>query len=204
MRTSKQPSGGLAPAPATSPFRIKSNFYSRADALRLQFEQCLSLATQENAGATPLTYVFSEDQYCLLTVCAEHVFTAELLQDFIQRLRAWALDQFGSMHVSTPQIRVYITGCGREVLQDNVMLGWHYTLSLTRDDRQATHSRMRVLATDKAENRGRHFGVCEFVDSQLPFNHLLVHDTQNAYGVELSKSSMNPMKGAVLLDGYLW
>jgi hypothetical protein len=205
MRTSKLTSAILPDAPGPPPFRVEKDFSAQASALRLQFEERLSLSAHDNAGITPLTYVFSENRYCFLTASAEQIFTTEVLQDFIERLHTWGHDQFGSEHVSTPQVRVYINGCGREVLQDNVMLGWHYTLSLTHGDRPAAVAQIRVLVTNKAEDRGSHFGVCEFVSLQLPFNHLLVHETQNSYGVELLKSSsMNPLKGSVFLDGYLW
>jgi hypothetical protein len=183
-------------------FRSEEDFYPDADALRLQLED--SISTRDPAGVTPLAYVFSENRYRFLTASAESLFTAASLQMIVENLAAWGQAELGTSHVSTPQVRVYIGGCERAVLQDAVMLGWHYMLSLTRAERSRKTDRVRIVIPDRTERKGLLFGNCNLVESELKFNRLLVHDTQNAYGIQSVHASMNPLAGTIFLDGYLW
>jgi hypothetical protein len=188
-------------APGVS-FRVENDFYSEADALRLQVEN--AFLGDDKVGITPLTYVFSESCYQFLTASAESVFTTESLHGLVESLENWGQRELGTSHVSTPQVRVYIHGCERSVLQDAVMLGWHYMLSLTQGERPRKGNRVRIVIPDRPERRGGLLSTCDVVDSELRFNRLVVHDTQNAYGIETVHSSMNPLEGTIFLDGYLW
>lgn len=189
--------------PASSAFRIESNFYEHAAALRMQLEERLSLCASNDAGVTPLRYVFSNNRYRFLTASAEHILTSESLQDLIEQLYVWGQHHLGIAHVSTPQFRAYIGGCSREVIQDDVKPGWHFMLSLTQGTAQAV-TRIRVLLTGKERNGKNQLSVCDFVAVQPAFNRLLLHDSHDAYGVEPGQCSMNPLEGAIFLDGYLW
>jgi len=182
------------------PFYAEAGFYDQANALRVEFEEKLAASIQANAGITPLTYVFSENQCQLLTASSEQVFTRAILDDLIDRIGAWATATLGTFHVSTPQVRVYINGCKRELVRDSIHARWHYLLSLTREWPRA--SWVKVLAG--AGHDDRRFDVAPLIKSKLVFNQLVVHDAGDAYGIDFSSRVMNPARGIVFLDGYLW
>jgi len=202
MKALKRQSDSIMVAEERVSFLVENDFYSEANALRLQLED--SFSAQNQAGITPLTYVFAENRYRFLTASSESVLTRESLQEFVEHLGNWAESKLGASHVSTPQVRVYLSGCKRSVLQDAVMLGWHYMLSLTKDERSRKDDRVRIVIPDRPGRAGRLLSTCNLVDSQLKFNRLLVHDTQNAYGIEPAHTSMNPLEGTIFLDGYIW
>jgi hypothetical protein len=205
MNRAKPTAEPLPVTVANSTFHVENEFSQQASSLRSQFEEHISLCSRDHAGVTPLAYVFSPQRYQLLTTAAEHVFAAETLQALIEGLRDWGQDKLGTSHVSTPQLRVYIDGCARTLLQDDVMLGWHYKLSLTRMGHPPAGGRVQVMiGNSRNKGRSKFFSVSEFIRSRLTFNQLLVHDTRSAYGVEPVKSSMNPLDGVIFLDGYLW
>jgi hypothetical protein len=184
-------------------FYLESDFYRMAPALREQFEEQVLIVPEANGGMTPLVYAVSQDRLQFLTATAEHIFTGERLEDLIDRLGAWAGDVLGVSHVSTPQVRVYINGCGRELLQDAVSTQWHYMLSLTRSLPRRKTGWVKVV-TSSISQAADDYSVDQIVSLQLEFNQLLVHKTTHPYGVDVLKTSMNPLDGVVFLDGYIW
>jgi hypothetical protein len=202
MRGFKRKSDSITVAEERISFLVENDFYRDANRLRLQLED--SFSTQNQVGITPLTYVFSENRYQFLTASSESVLTRVSLQEFLEHLGNWGESKLGASHVSTPQVRVYIGGCKRSVLQDAVMLGWHYMLSLTKDQRSRKNDRVRIMIPDRPGREDKLLSTCNLVDSDLKFNRLLIHDTQNAYGIEPATTLMNPLDGTIFLDGYFW
>jgi hypothetical protein len=188
------------PAPQRLPFYAEIDFYENARALRAEFEEKLTTSIKANAGITPLTYVFSQTQCQLLTASGEQVFTRAILDDLIDRIDTWATTTLGTFHVSTPQLRVYINGCKRELMCDSIHARWHYVLSLTSEWPRT--SWLKMLTETGKDNH--HFGIVPLTRSKLLFNQFLVHDVGLAYGVDYSNSTMDPTRGIVFLDGYLW
>jgi hypothetical protein len=203
MSTAKQPAKSWPTSFADSRIRVEDSFFAGSLDLRSQFVEHISLREREQAGVTRLTYVFCAERYQFLTAAAEQIFASETLEALISSLSSWGRDELGTSHVSTPQLRVFVGGCARTMLQDDVMLGWHYQLSLTSDPPPAG-GRMQVMPTKNHNGKRNFFGISEFVRCKLTLNQLLVHDTQCAYGIEPVKSSMAPLDGVIFLDGYLW
>jgi hypothetical protein len=175
-----------------------------ADALRQQFEESVSSSEESNGGITPLAYSFNPDSFQLLSASAELIFSQNLLRDSLDQLRTWASGALGTGHVSTPQVKVYINGCGRSFLRDSVTARWHYLLSLSRCPRNKV-GRVSVLAEDEDANGGAsEIRMGRVLRFRMEFNHLLVHSATNSYSVEVPKTSMDPNEGTVLLDGYFW
>jgi hypothetical protein len=183
---------------------LETNFYEKADTLRKQFEERLSTSVRENDGMTPLVYAFSNDKFQFLTASADRFFTREVVEDFIEKLREWAKARFGTQNVSTPQTRVYVNGCWRSLLLDGVSAKWHYMLSITRHGGRGGIGLVKVLTNTVRRDGNGQFSADRLVSSRLSFNQLLVHATENAYAIEMGKTSMNPLQGTVFLDGYLW
>jgi hypothetical protein len=163
----------------------------------------MSMAVPANNGLTPLTYAFCQNAYQFLTAGAERIFEPEILDDFISALRTWGNRTLGISHVSTPQVRVYVNGCSRNLLCDDVSAPWRYTLSLTKTLRPRKMGPINVL-TDNTSQARKEFSVRQLMNAHLSLNQLLVHRTSNPYSVEVAKASMDPLEGVVFLDGYLW
>ncbi len=188
--------------PSTEPLYLETDFFPLADVLREQFEQRI-LSTAADGSASPFCYAFNENRYQFLTASAERVFAAPPLQKLLATLKAWAARRLAASHVSTPQARMYLNGCSRELLRDEVAFGWHYALSLTRN-RPYKAARIKVVVESGTDDAVRNFEVSRVVSFQLKFNQLLVHRSSGAYRIETGKTSMNPLESDIFLDGYFW
>jgi hypothetical protein len=183
---------------------LGSGFYEMAETLRSQFERAVLDPQGRNGGMTPLSYAYFENGYQFLTASAERLFTKDVVDGLIDRLRRWGNVVLGVSHVSTPQVRVYFNQCSRNLLRDNVSAPWHFILSITLNHRQQSPARIKILKERIPRNTKDEFSVDMIVNSALDFNQLLVHSTRDPYSVGAVKTSMNPLEGTVLLDGYLW
>jgi hypothetical protein len=190
--------------PTVAPVYCESGFYKLADVLRAQFEEQMLGAREQSAGMTPLTYAFSASAYQFLTASAERIFTPEILEDLIGRIRSWAGETLGMSRVSTPQARVFVGGCKRNLLRDDIASPWRYSLSLTRRSPGQKIGRMTVIGDDLPERASDETRISTVLNSHMDFNQLMVHQARSAYSIEIATRSMNPLEGAVLLDGYLW
>jgi hypothetical protein len=190
--------------PASALFYLESNFCNTAGKLRAEFETHMVAPNNGSDGLTQLTYAFCEDSYQFLTASADHIFSRAILEDLIEKLALWSKNALGVSCVSTPQLRVYINGCGREMLQDSISADWHYMLSLTVGTRHKSN-RIKLIKENGTNRRnGGPVHVHRIAELQLEFNQLLVHGTSDAYSIELAKTSMNPKDAVIFLDGYLW
>lgn len=191
------------PSLKTSSLCVENDFFHRADLLRAQFERLMSMSVPANSGLTPFSYAFCQSAYQFLTVGAERVFEPEILDDLIDSLAAWAKKTLRTSHVSTPQLRIYLSGCYRNLLCDDVSAPWRYALSLTKDLQLGRTGPVNVL-TDGDSSLQRSLSVKKLANSHLPFNQLLVHWTSNPYSIDAATNSMNPVKANIFLDGYFW
>lgn len=183
---------------------IEDDFYKRADVLRAQLEEQVSKFTEANAGLTPFGFAFVENRYQFLTASAERIFTPDLLEDFIDRIRTWAEKQVEASHVSTPHTRVYIDGCSRTLLRDEVGAPWHYLLSMSCRGASQKTGQVKILTNSVTSRHSQEVDVNKVISLNLDFNQLLVHKTEQAYSIVTKKAPMNPLSGLVFLDGYLW
>ena len=191
-------------APPEAPFRLEENFYAEARKFREQMEKQLLSAIDMNDGLTPFTFAYAADSYQFLTASGERVFSRELLDDVINRLRSWAMETLGASCVSTPQVRIYLNGCRRDLLLDSTEARYHWMLSLGPPSRE-NPARIRLLTQSiAAEVTGDSMSIDRMTSLQLLFNQLLVHESSSAYGIEPCKGSINPLEATVFLDGYLW
>lgn len=183
-------------------FWVEKDFYDRALMLREQFQHVISSVNPTDPTANPLTYAYQENAYQLVAASAERVFSADLLFSLLDRLRAWARQNLGATHASTPRLHVYINGNQRCFAKDDIRAGWHYLLSLTRNEKPSRQ--VRVLLESASEIWDSRFGLGRVTRVNLDFNAILIHDAKRAYGIDRFKGSTNPSEGFVLLDGYLW
>jgi hypothetical protein len=180
---------------------VDNDFYSKAEILRAEFEKAILDESKRSTGMTPLGYAYHNDTYQFLTASAERCFSKEAVSDLIETLQQWGNNVIGTSHVSTPQVRVYIRGCSRELIRDDVATPWHFILSLTPNRHPDKGCQIKLLRENVQENSPRFHRVL----SSFPvFNQLLVHSTREPYSIERIRTSMNPLKGMVFLDGYMW
>ncbi len=188
---------------AMDPFLTEREFCSNADEFWLQIEEAVSSASTSNGGVTPFTYAFVPGIYQFLTVGGGEIFTPDLLQDFIDELSSFAREKLNLQNVSTPQLRLYIKGCSRPLVRDDVEAGWHYILCLTPPARRRS---MQVNVAGQAVKSGKSplLTLQRVLRFQLEFNQLLVTNAEYLYSIETGSTSMNPLEGGVFLDGYIW
>ena len=181
---------------------VESGFHSKAEILRAEFEKAIFGENKQNPGMTPLGYAYHNDTYQFLTASAERCFSEEALSDLIETLQQWGKNVIGTSHVSTPQVRVYIRGCSRQLVRDEVATPWHFLLSLTPNPHPGKSCQIKILQENVQENASPRL---HRVLSSFPiFNQLLVHSTRESYSIARVQTSMNPLKGIVFLDGYMW
>ncbi|MGH9469845.1 MAG: hypothetical protein ACRD1N_05815 [Terriglobia bacterium] len=177
---------------------LEPAFFDRAEILWKQLEG--TLGPNAEAGSNLLRRVASESRYAFLLATAEQVFTQDLALGFLNHIRRWARDNLGVHHVSTPQVHIYVARCGREMAPDATPASWHYLYSLARGEAP----NVRLLREDKPQSRRFGITLSPIDRFQLGFNHLLVHQSRQAYALDIPKRKLKPLEGAVLLHGYLW
>ena len=191
------------PEVAMAPFLTERKFYAKADVLWLQIEEAILSAGASNGGITPFSYAFVPGIYQFLTVGGGEIFTSDLLQDFIDKLSSLAREKLNLQHVSTPQLRLYIRGCSRTLVRDDVEAGWHYIFCLTPLVRRMS-TQVRIAGQAVQSGKSPLLTLQRVTRVQLEFNQLLVTNTQCSYSIETRSSSMNPLEGCMFLDGYIW
>jgi hypothetical protein len=190
---------------AAARYHLLQDFHKLSQTFREQFEKQIADSEEEGNGLTPLTYAFANDAYQFLTASSENIFTQDVLEEFIEALRQWGESTLGASHVTTPQLRVFIQGCQRQLARDNINVQWHYLWCLTGSRRNDKNNIIRLVAQDAGGEDGPHpLSLSSISEVQLEFNQLLVHSTGDAYSVEAVKGSMNPVEGVIFFDGYLW
>jgi hypothetical protein len=182
-------------------FHCESNFYEMADKMRVQFDEEVRDAAQRNLGMTGFSYAFCDESFEFLTASAERMFSSDILQSLIEKIRCWAEPALKTTYVSMPQTRVYIRGCHRSLVRDDIHSPWRYCLSLSHNQGKHTAGFMTI---ERSHSPGGGSSPEAAVTATLEFNQFVVHQTSSAYSIETRCKSMNPLDAAVYLDGYLW
>jgi hypothetical protein len=181
-------------------FYCEAMFYEMADSLRAQFDKSIQDAASAAAGMTGFSYAFCQGSFQFLTASAERCFSSNSVQNLIERIRLWAGSTLGTTYVSMPHVRVYVRGCHRSLLRDDIAFPWRYCLSLTGS--QSKHRIGYMTIAHHVKNTDHEQG--NVITSNLDFNQLVVHSTRSAYSLETNAKSMNPVEATVFVDGYLW
>jgi hypothetical protein len=194
----------VRPPLAQGVIHLESEFFEKAGLLRDQFEKRISSVCGLGDEHNCLTYVFTENAYQLLTAPADQIFEHGALLGLMERIRTWANQNLGIAHVSSPQVRLYVNGCWRGVLRDDINASWHYLLSLYRGTRKKT-GRLKIVTESASDSAGRLvLSAARIAAPRLSFNDFLVHGISAPYGVELVNEQPGPLNGALFLEGYIW
>jgi hypothetical protein len=185
--------------------RVESEFFEQAVTLQLQFANKAAAPVSFGAANCLFSYVYYPNAFQCLTVNAEQVFSQELVFDLLNGLRAWARENLRAQHASTPCVRIYVNGCARRVIRDDVNAKWHYLLCLTRLSGRTSAKVSVVVDSVSGDLRDKlTLGASRVLTTKLDFNELLVHDVSQPYGIKVSNVSADPAEGVVFLDGYIW
>ena len=185
-------------------FHVESNFSSQAELIRQQFDAQLYGATGQAGGISCLSYAFSVGAYGFLTTNAEQLFARTQLDALLDEIAEWGTQALGTAYVSTPQVRVYISGCSRTFARDEVDAKWHYLIWLTRFPAGMKSCGRVRLITDGNSSSRYSLTIHRTIDLEPKYNDLIVHDTACTYSLETRNLSVDPTEAIVFLDGYLW
>jgi hypothetical protein len=185
-----------------STLHIESAFSSLSSSLLTELENHCS-STQE-AGITGLRYAFVPSYFSFLTAPADRILPESLVHQILEEIRLWGIRVLAMDKVSSPQLRVYLAGCSREIFRDEIDARWHYLLCFSNP--QATMSgRLRLVTNGSPASReGVHIAPGMIDSSELLFNKLVAHPCTLPYGIAVEGRSSDPRNGVLLLDGYIW
>ena len=177
-------------------FWLAGEFPRQAEPLRASFERGILAGAGD--GLTPLSFAYLTGRYRFLTAGASHFFGKEELAAFTGWLTEQSKRHVPAEHFSTPQVRLYVGGCGRSLARDDAAGGWRYCFSLSTGSRAG-----------QMEFLGRCHGARSFLRLgrvsrlRLGPGTLVIHDARGAYGVRI-RGNPDPLGGLVYLDGFLW
>lgn len=182
-------------------FVLVPNFYRDADSLRAQFEWKMSRAGTH--GNTLLTET-SEPKICRFwAASADRIFPQPAISEFLTFLRRWAAKAIGARHASTPEIHVFTRDCWCEPYQDATPANWRYAFVLGPTSK-STNVKLSLLPHTPV---GR-FSFLRFsrtVEVDIRFGDFLAYEKELAYRISrLPRASEGPLRGTVLISGYLW
>jgi hypothetical protein len=180
---------------------VESGFYKEADALRTELDQQI-LSVQHAGTRSPFVHLFAANEYQCITASADRIFERDVLLRLMTRIRQWAEATLGARHATTPRLTIYMDGCWRRVLQDEVRANWHYILCLTSQGKQGA-GHVKIGAETSSNPRSK-FNGDDLKRVRLIFNQVLVHETRWPWGIDDVKPAREPIEAMVLLDGYLW
>lgn len=189
--------------PSPQSLHLESDFYDEASDLWEHGAKQISEASGLNSNQSLLSYVFSENAYQLITARADQVFARDMLARLIERTRAWSQQNLGLSHVSTPQLRIYASGCWRNVMRDDIPASWHYILALTKSSSNSL-GKLKIVTEATSDAAKSRISAARVVTTRLTFNQFLTHDVNMPYGVDVAKTSRGPLEGMVFLEGYIW
>lgn len=173
-------------------------FFQHGDILRKQLERSLEPQGERSLG--PLKQLCCGASSSFLLATADQVFTHDIVLEFLNSLRRWAKEELDAHHVSTPQIQVYLDSNRRELVPDSVPARWHYLYSLT----SVQTPNLQILTEDASPKTWFGISIGRMISVRLGFNHLLVHEARQPYMLRGPKHAKEPLKGVILLHGYLW
>jgi hypothetical protein len=166
--------------------------------MREQLETQLATAGGLATG-NPFSFLLATSEYQCIAASADRILDTNLLLRFTKSVRTWGQRTLGTSHASTPRLTIYIQGCWRNVIPDEVGAKWHYMLCLT-PGRKGRIGRVKICRVTAEEG----YNARHVWSEQLGFNELLLHLASQPYGIADLKVSRNPLEGLIFLDGYLW
>ena len=190
-------------------FVIVPEFFGRASEMRGCIDRHFSEPYRQSADTHQVwNYWFVPGLYTYLRTTPNKVIDNALVEDFVRRLKLWALEQLGLSVVTAPLLSMYVDGCRQGIHNDSENGRFGYVFSLTRwDDRHFTGGETILFSEEPymgTLRMTRHGASTSFLDSvPARFNQLLVFDDRVLHAVERIEGGMNPLDSRVVLHGHI-
>ena len=186
--------------------KVVSNFYPRADLMRLKFDMFFAEPYNVTLANFVLNYWYVKDLYLYIRAHPEYIVGPELAGDFLSFINAYAHEQFG-MQASPPYLSIYVNSMYQSIHSDQRNGTYGYVFSLTDWNSRTFTGGETMLAREGAfeqlEPRD-HRGRDTYMEAFPPvFNQLLLFDDRVAHCVNPILGGMDPLQGRVVIHGHI-
>lgn len=143
--------------------------------------------------------------YTLLRALPERVIRPALMDSFVRHLQTWSLENLGTVALTSPQLHMYVDGCGQDLHNDFHNGLWAYVFSLTLWDRGKFSGGETQLMRDGTFNHKPHHVHGGVLYDLIPahFGQLLIFDDSIVHGVRPLHGTMDPAEGRIVLTGHI-
>lgn len=191
-----------------APYYLLQNFLPNADQLRAGIDAHFSEPHRHGAQHQVWNYWFVPEAYTYLRTAPEKVIERALIEQFIARLKAHALDTLGMDTVTWPYLSLYVEGCGQTIHNDSRNGAFGFVYSLTRwDQRRFTGGETQIFREQDywGSGRFREAGAGTSFYELIPsrYNQLLLFDDRLLHGVPMVRGTLDPREGRLVLHGHL-
>jgi hypothetical protein len=130
---------------------------------------------------------------------------SDLVQAFVDRMRAWATDTLGTSSVTPPVLTALIDGCERWPAVEPNAGKYGYVFSLTNwSKKRFSGGEVIVAQSSSSDTKNRFFAGAQMERLfGLELNQLLVFDAHLGRGTRLLRGARTPFEGSVSLEGYI-
>lgn len=150
-------------------------------------------------------YFCDPQKYAYLRALPQDVFPKEVFDRFMQRLRAWCMENLGLMPVDLPYLNMMVDGCRLGLHSDFHNGAFGYVFSLTRWENRNFSGGETLLLRDGIPSYKRHHVHGDVLYELVPahFNQLLVFDDRIVHATPTIEGSMDPLHARIALVGHI-
>ena len=180
-----------------SAFVFEDRFWEDADTMQPYVRAVLASAST----AVESSDVMESDSTRFLSQPIHDLLPGELLQRLLVRIREWGKGCLGTRGATTPTIKIYGSGCGRELSVGGVPAAWHYILCCANGSGRDSFLFRLLQESSQSDVGGLHICLDHLTTFKLSFNQLLVISPGVAYDVSRSNTSSTSI--SLFIEGYL-
>lgn len=191
-----------------APYYVIPNFMPNPDELRAGFDAHFADPFKHGPEHQVWNYWFVPESYTYLRTAPQKVIERGLIEQFVARLKLFALDNLGCEIVTWPNLSLYIEGCGQTVHNDSKNGAFGFVYSLTRWDQRGFRGGETQIFREQdywASGRFRESGAGTSFYELVPslYNQMLVFDDRMLHAVPTVHGTQDPREGRVVLHGHL-
>jgi hypothetical protein len=191
-------------------FRTKAvgGFWPNAENARVKFENFVGNPRSHTFGGPHQCWDFwyTPNVYCYLRTDPTKVLGCELVDDFLQCLKAFCQRELQGVNPIPPWMTIHLNGMRHELHNDSLNGTYAYIFSLTRDANRFTGGETciaRPQVFDYLEPRRNNAWHGYFEVFPPIFNQLVIFDDRLPHMVPVVQGTMDPAGGRVCLTGHI-
>lgn len=150
-------------------------------------------------------YFCDPQMYAYLRAVPQTVFSKDIFNGFMRRLRQWCMENLGLAPMNLPYLHLMVNGCKLGLHSDfhNGVFGYVY--SLTNWEKRKFSGGETLLMRDGVPSYKKHHVHGEVLYELIParFNQLLVFDDRIVHGTPVVEGSMDPLEGRIAMVGHI-